>query len=130
MLIERRDGVTSIKRHRHDLRSDDVSTLVTLSERGRPKETLEDFVSREKEDHFTCARRQVDGVSTIFQLSRSRGHILILKLIVVVLVGTLGPKFVLGFAPLESSLSQLWVHVESTVVHLVSALIHLAIQTI
>nr|GEX18536.1 hypothetical protein [Tanacetum cinerariifolium] len=34
MLTERRDGVTSIKRRRHDLRSDDVSTLVTLSEHG------------------------------------------------------------------------------------------------
>ncbi|GJR26427.1 hypothetical protein Tco_1102659 [Tanacetum coccineum] len=67
-----------------------------------------------------------------------------MQLIVVVLVGTLGLEFVLGFAPLESSLSQLvlvsaslglhlvstWVHVESVVVHLVSALIHLAIQTI
>ncbi|GJZ07671.1 hypothetical protein Tco_0541464 [Tanacetum coccineum] len=56
MLIERGDGVTSIKRHRHDLRSDGVSTLVTPSERGRPKETLEDFVSRDQEDHFTSAR--------------------------------------------------------------------------
>ncbi|GJW27510.1 hypothetical protein Tco_0044385 [Tanacetum coccineum] len=34
MLTERGDGVTSIKRRRHDLRSDDVSTLVTPSEHG------------------------------------------------------------------------------------------------
>ncbi|GKE46446.1 hypothetical protein Tco_1477704, partial [Tanacetum coccineum] len=65
-------------------------------------------------------------------------------LVVVVLVGALGPEFVLEFSPLESSLSQLvlvsallglhlvsaWVHDESIVVHLVSALVHLAIQTI
>ncbi|GJV28366.1 hypothetical protein Tco_1384814 [Tanacetum coccineum] len=42
MLTERGDGVTSIKRRRHDLRSDDISTLVTPSEHGRPKGTLED----------------------------------------------------------------------------------------
>ncbi|GKB63816.1 hypothetical protein Tco_0920002 [Tanacetum coccineum] len=65
-------------------------------------------------------------------------------LVVVVLVAALSPEFVLGFAPLESSLSHLvlvsallglhlvsaWVHVESVVVHLESALVHLAIQTI
>ncbi|GKD12947.1 hypothetical protein Tco_1197354 [Tanacetum coccineum] len=90
----------------------------------------------------------VDGtyLSEIRQKSVGKAQLSdgILPLIVVVLVGTLGPKFVLGFAPLESSLSQLvlvsaslglhlvsaWVHVESAVVHLVSALIHLAIQTI
>ncbi|GJU60960.1 hypothetical protein Tco_1238726 [Tanacetum coccineum] len=44
MLTERGDGVTSIKRRRHDLRSDSVSTLVTPSEHGRPKGTLEDSV--------------------------------------------------------------------------------------
>ncbi|GJZ52989.1 hypothetical protein Tco_0607874 [Tanacetum coccineum] len=44
MLIERGDGVVSIKRCRHDLRSDDVSTLVMPSENGRPKGTLEDLV--------------------------------------------------------------------------------------
>ncbi|GKB21367.1 hypothetical protein Tco_0855290 [Tanacetum coccineum] len=47
MLTERGDGVASIKRRRHDLRSDDVSTLVTPSEHGRPKGTLEDSVSRD-----------------------------------------------------------------------------------
>ncbi|GJV78225.1 hypothetical protein Tco_1509809 [Tanacetum coccineum] len=46
-LTERRDGVASIKRRRHDLRSDGVSTLVTSSEHGRPKGTLEDSVSRD-----------------------------------------------------------------------------------
>ncbi|GKF85804.1 hypothetical protein Tco_0253631 [Tanacetum coccineum] len=64
----------------------------------------------------------------------------------VVLVAALGPEFIFGFAPLESSLSQLvlvsnplglhlvsalvLVHVESVVVHLESALVHLTIQTI
>ncbi|GJX46288.1 hypothetical protein Tco_0271478, partial [Tanacetum coccineum] len=47
MLTERGDGVASIKRRRHDLRSDGVSTLVTPSEHGRPKQTLEDSVSRD-----------------------------------------------------------------------------------
>ncbi|GJX89875.1 hypothetical protein Tco_0343201 [Tanacetum coccineum] len=47
MLTERGDGVASIKRRRHDLRSDGVSTLVTPSEHGRPKGTLEDSVSRD-----------------------------------------------------------------------------------
>ncbi|GJY50769.1 reverse transcriptase domain-containing protein [Tanacetum coccineum] len=42
MLTERGDGVASIKRRRHDLRSDGVSTLVMPSEHGRPKGTLED----------------------------------------------------------------------------------------
>ncbi|GJZ35231.1 hypothetical protein Tco_0581048 [Tanacetum coccineum] len=65
-------------------------------------------------------------------------------LVGVVLVVALGPEFVLGFSPLESSLSQLvlvsaplglhlvsaLVHVESVVVHLESALVHLAIQII
>ncbi|GKB87429.1 hypothetical protein Tco_0959701 [Tanacetum coccineum] len=37
---ERGDGVASIKRRHHDLQSDDVSTLVTPSEHGRPKGTL------------------------------------------------------------------------------------------
>ncbi|GJZ58479.1 hypothetical protein Tco_0613973 [Tanacetum coccineum] len=67
-----------------------------------------------------------------------------MQLVVVVLVAALAPEFVLGFAPLESSLSQLvlpsatlglhlvsiLVHVESVLVHLESALVHLAIQTI
>ncbi|GJV76188.1 hypothetical protein Tco_1507772 [Tanacetum coccineum] len=67
-----------------------------------------------------------------------------MQLAVIVLVAALAPEFVFGFAPLESSLSQLvlvsaslglhlvsaWVHDESAVVHLVSALVHLAIQTI
>ncbi|GJY07277.1 hypothetical protein Tco_0374331 [Tanacetum coccineum] len=44
---ESRDGVASIKRRRHDLRSNGVSTLVTPSEHGRPKGTLEDSVSRD-----------------------------------------------------------------------------------
>ncbi|GKD28814.1 hypothetical protein Tco_1239592 [Tanacetum coccineum] len=62
-------------------------------------------------------------------------------LVGVVLVAALGPKFVLGFALLESSLSPLvlmsaqlglhlvsaLVHVESVVVFLESALVHLAI---
>ncbi|GJX09180.1 hypothetical protein Tco_0199039 [Tanacetum coccineum] len=47
MLTERGDGVASIKRRRHDLRSDGVNTLVTPSEHGRPKGTLEDSVSRD-----------------------------------------------------------------------------------
>ncbi|GJR26349.1 zinc finger, CCHC-type containing protein [Tanacetum coccineum] len=45
MLTKRGDGVASIKRRRHDLRSDGISTLVTSSEHGRPKGTLEDLVS-------------------------------------------------------------------------------------
>ncbi|GJX27076.1 UBN2 domain-containing protein [Tanacetum coccineum] len=45
MLTERGDCVASIKRRRHDLRSDDVSILVTPSEHRRPKGTLEDSVS-------------------------------------------------------------------------------------
>ncbi|GKA73694.1 hypothetical protein Tco_0779996 [Tanacetum coccineum] len=51
MLTERGDGVTSIKRRRHDLRSDGVSTLAASSEHGRPKGTLED--SNEKVDETT-----------------------------------------------------------------------------
>ncbi|GJS55460.1 retrovirus-related pol polyprotein from transposon TNT 1-94 [Tanacetum coccineum] len=47
MLIERGDGVVSIKRRRHDLRSDGISTWVTPSEHGRPKGTLEDSMSRD-----------------------------------------------------------------------------------
>ncbi|GJV14774.1 hypothetical protein Tco_1360097 [Tanacetum coccineum] len=47
MLTERGDGVASIKRRRRDLRSDGVNTLVTPSEHGRPKGTLEDSVSRD-----------------------------------------------------------------------------------
>ncbi|GJX88335.1 hypothetical protein Tco_0340349 [Tanacetum coccineum] len=47
MLTKRGDSVTSIKRRRHDLRSDGVSTLVTPLEHGRPKGTLEDSVSRD-----------------------------------------------------------------------------------
>ncbi|GKA31483.1 zinc finger, CCHC-type containing protein [Tanacetum coccineum] len=47
VLTERRDGVASITRRRHDLRSDDVSTLVMPSEHGRPKGTLDDSVSRD-----------------------------------------------------------------------------------
>nr|GEW70547.1 hypothetical protein [Tanacetum cinerariifolium] len=47
MLTERGDGIASIKRRRHDLQSDDVSTLVMPSEHGRPKGTLEDSVSRD-----------------------------------------------------------------------------------
>ncbi|GJT94918.1 hypothetical protein Tco_1090436 [Tanacetum coccineum] len=49
MLTEPGDGVTSIKRRRHDLRGDGVSTLVTPSEHGRPKGTLEDSVRCEKD---------------------------------------------------------------------------------
>ncbi|GJR89123.1 hypothetical protein Tco_0213134 [Tanacetum coccineum] len=45
MHTEHGDSVTSIKRRRHDLRSDDVGTSVTPSEHGRPKGTLEDSVS-------------------------------------------------------------------------------------
>ncbi|GJT95940.1 zinc finger, CCHC-type containing protein [Tanacetum coccineum] len=44
MLIKRGDDVASIKRLCHDLRSDNVNTLVTPSEHGRPKGTLEDSV--------------------------------------------------------------------------------------
>ncbi|GKA92497.1 hypothetical protein Tco_0814422 [Tanacetum coccineum] len=67
-----------------------------------------------------------------------------MQLVVVVLVAALAPEFVLGFTPLESGQSQLdlqsallglqlvsaQVHVESVVVQLESALVHLAIQTI
>ncbi|GKC74912.1 hypothetical protein Tco_1120795 [Tanacetum coccineum] len=42
---ERGDGIACIKRRRHDLRSNGVSTLVTPSEQGRPNGTLEDSVS-------------------------------------------------------------------------------------
>ncbi|GKG34045.1 hypothetical protein Tco_0434204, partial [Tanacetum coccineum] len=44
MLTERGDGLASIKRCRHDLRSDGIRTLVTSSKHGRPKGTLEDSV--------------------------------------------------------------------------------------
>ncbi|GJY56625.1 hypothetical protein Tco_0455740 [Tanacetum coccineum] len=36
--------------------SDGVRTLATTSERSRPKETLEDSSSQDKEDYSTCAR--------------------------------------------------------------------------
>ncbi|GJT58712.1 putative ribonuclease H-like domain-containing protein [Tanacetum coccineum] len=49
MLTERGDDVASIKRRRHDLRSDGVSTLVTPSEHGRPKGTPEDSVNKKDE---------------------------------------------------------------------------------
>ncbi|GJY85239.1 retrovirus-related pol polyprotein from transposon TNT 1-94 [Tanacetum coccineum] len=58
LLTERGDDVAGIKRHRRDLSSDDVRNLATTSKRGRTKETLEDFVSRDWEDHFTCERRR------------------------------------------------------------------------
>ncbi|GKE09976.1 hypothetical protein Tco_1413527, partial [Tanacetum coccineum] len=45
MLTKREDGVASIKRRHHDLRSDNVIMLVTPSEHGRPKGTLEDSVA-------------------------------------------------------------------------------------
>ncbi|GJW90343.1 hypothetical protein Tco_0167896 [Tanacetum coccineum] len=41
------DGVAGIKRHRHDLSGDRVRDMETVSGRGRPKETLKDFVSRD-----------------------------------------------------------------------------------
>ncbi|GJV71737.1 hypothetical protein Tco_0650393 [Tanacetum coccineum] len=41
------DGVAGIKRSRRDLYSNGARDLVTASERVRPKETLEDFVSRD-----------------------------------------------------------------------------------
>ncbi|GJX66343.1 hypothetical protein Tco_0300686 [Tanacetum coccineum] len=41
------DGVAGIKRCRRDLSIDGVRNLVTTSKRGQPKETLEDFVSRD-----------------------------------------------------------------------------------
>ncbi|GJR25295.1 hypothetical protein Tco_1101527 [Tanacetum coccineum] len=47
MLTKSGDGIASIKRRRHDLRSDGVSTLMTPSELGRPKGNLEDSVSRD-----------------------------------------------------------------------------------
>ncbi|GKG15944.1 hypothetical protein Tco_0358267, partial [Tanacetum coccineum] len=43
----RGDDIASIKRRRHDLRSDGVTDLVTASEHGRAKETLEYLVSRD-----------------------------------------------------------------------------------
>ncbi|GKB35107.1 putative reverse transcriptase domain-containing protein, partial [Tanacetum coccineum] len=45
--FQRGEGVASIKRRCHDLRSDGVSTLVTPSEHGRPKGTLKDLESRD-----------------------------------------------------------------------------------
>ncbi|GJY52309.1 hypothetical protein Tco_0443156 [Tanacetum coccineum] len=53
------DGITIIKRRRRDLYSDGIRDLMMASKRGRPKETLEDFVSRDCEDHFTCERIQI-----------------------------------------------------------------------
>ncbi|GKA81051.1 hypothetical protein Tco_0787743 [Tanacetum coccineum] len=67
-----------------------------------------------------------------------------MQLVVVVLVDAFGPELVFGFALVESSLSQLdlqsaplglqlvsaQVHVESVMVQLESALVHLAIKTI
>ncbi|GKC97900.1 hypothetical protein Tco_1168175 [Tanacetum coccineum] len=47
LLTERGDGVAGIKRRRRDLSSDGVRNLATASKRGRPKETLEDFVPRD-----------------------------------------------------------------------------------
>ncbi|GJY83522.1 hypothetical protein Tco_0496898 [Tanacetum coccineum] len=47
MLTEHGDGVASIKRRRHDLRSDNVSTSVKPSKHGQPKGTLEDSVSQD-----------------------------------------------------------------------------------
>ncbi|GKB30809.1 hypothetical protein Tco_0870210, partial [Tanacetum coccineum] len=47
MLTEREDDVASIKRRRHDLRSDDISKLLTPSKHVRPKGTLEDSVSQD-----------------------------------------------------------------------------------
>ncbi|GKD33165.1 hypothetical protein Tco_1248674, partial [Tanacetum coccineum] len=46
LLTERADGVTSIKRHRRDLFSDDVWNLETASGRGRLKEDLESSTKR------------------------------------------------------------------------------------
>ncbi|GJT51673.1 hypothetical protein Tco_0977830 [Tanacetum coccineum] len=43
----RGDGVTGIKRRRRDLSGKGVRNLATALGRGRPKETLEDFVSRD-----------------------------------------------------------------------------------
>ncbi|GJV58834.1 hypothetical protein Tco_0080469 [Tanacetum coccineum] len=43
----RRTDTQALKRRHHDLRSDDVSILVTSSEHGRPKGTLEDSVSQD-----------------------------------------------------------------------------------
>nr|GEZ31137.1 hypothetical protein [Tanacetum cinerariifolium] len=45
------DGVTSIKRHRHDLSSDDVRNLATASGRGRLKEDLESSMWRRHQDY-------------------------------------------------------------------------------
>ncbi|GJT30572.1 zinc finger, CCHC-type containing protein [Tanacetum coccineum] len=44
MLTECGDDAASIKQRHHDLRSDGVNISMTLSEHGRPKETLEDLV--------------------------------------------------------------------------------------
>ncbi|GKF62538.1 hypothetical protein Tco_0182592, partial [Tanacetum coccineum] len=43
----RGDGVAGIMRHRRDLSGDGVKNLATASGRSRPKETLEDFASRD-----------------------------------------------------------------------------------
>ncbi|GJV33879.1 zinc knuckle CX2CX4HX4C containing protein [Tanacetum coccineum] len=64
MLTERGDGVTSIKQRRHDLRSDDVSTLVKSSEHGQPKGTLEDSVSRNPSPEGVKAYENIWGDAT------------------------------------------------------------------
>ncbi|GJW53644.1 hypothetical protein Tco_0097729 [Tanacetum coccineum] len=54
------DGVASFKRQCQDVLSDNVRDMVTTSKHGRPKESLEDFVSQDLEDHFTCERNSID----------------------------------------------------------------------
>ncbi|GKB21369.1 hypothetical protein Tco_0855292 [Tanacetum coccineum] len=68
MLTEHGDGVASIKRRHHDLRSDGVSTLVTPSEHGRPKGTLDDSVDRGK------ARHSVSSTSAHHNYGSSSHH--------------------------------------------------------
>ncbi|GKB14659.1 zinc finger, CCHC-type containing protein [Tanacetum coccineum] len=49
---------------------DGVRTLATASKHSRPKETLEDSVSQDKEDNSTCARRDENHIHTLGDYSR------------------------------------------------------------
>ncbi|GKE12981.1 diacylglycerol kinase 5-like protein, partial [Tanacetum coccineum] len=74
-----------------------------------------------------------EGVCDIMIVSRGFLHLASSKqLVVVVLVAELGPEFVLGFAPVESTLSQLdllsaplGLHLVSPLVHVESVVVHL-----
>ncbi|GKG38520.1 hypothetical protein Tco_0460232, partial [Tanacetum coccineum] len=51
MFSERRDGVTSTKRCRHDLSSDGVRDLATASQRSRLKVNQEPSTWRRRQEH-------------------------------------------------------------------------------